>query len=41
MARIGFITLYTPGHLNPSLCLARALKNHRHEGVFFNVPDTE
>ena len=39
MARIGLLTLYATGHLNPSLTLARALKRHGHEVVFFNLPD--
>ena len=39
MARIGLLTLYATGHLNPSLTLARALQRHGHEVVFFNLPD--
>lgn len=37
MARIGFITLYATGHLNPSIVLAQALKQRGHEVVFFNI----
>jgi zeaxanthin glucosyltransferase len=40
LSRIGFITLYAPGHLNPSLALARALQKHGHEIVYFNLLDT-
>jgi zeaxanthin glucosyltransferase len=40
LARIGFITLYATGHLNPSIALARALEQKGHEVVFFNVLDT-
>ena len=39
MSRIGFIVLYAPGHINPSLTLARALANAGHEIVFFNLLD--
>jgi zeaxanthin glucosyltransferase len=40
LARIGFLTLYATGHLNPSLTLARSLRKQGHEPVFFNIPDT-
>ncbi len=40
MARIGFISLYAPGHLNPSITLARALQETGHEPIFFNLLDT-
>ena len=40
MSRIGFITLYATGHLNPSIVLARALQQQGHEVVFFNILDT-
>jgi zeaxanthin glucosyltransferase len=40
LSRIGFITLYATGHLNPSIVLARALEQQGHEAVFFNIPDT-
>lgn len=40
MARIGILTLYATGHLNPSLALAAALRERGHEPVFFNLPDT-
>lgn len=39
MARIGFITLYATGHLNPSIVLAQAVKQRGHEVIFFNIPD--
>jgi len=39
LARIGFLTLYATGHLNPSLTLARALQQQGHEPVFFNIPN--
>ena len=41
LARIGFITLYATGHINPSIVFARALQKQGHEAVFFNIPDTE
>ncbi len=40
MSRIGFITLYATGHLNPSIVLARPLEQQGHEVVFFNLLDT-
>lgn len=40
MARIGIITLYATGHLNPSLVLARGLEAAGHTAVIFNLPDT-
>jgi zeaxanthin glucosyltransferase len=40
LSRIGFITLYATGHLNPSMVLARALQQQGHEVVFFNTLDT-
>jgi zeaxanthin glucosyltransferase len=40
LARIGFITLYATGHLNPSIALARALEQKGLEVVFFNILDT-
>ncbi len=40
MSRIGFITLYATGHLNPSIVLARALQRQGHEVIFFNILDT-
>jgi zeaxanthin glucosyltransferase len=40
LSRIGFITLYATGHLNPSIVLARALQQQGHEVVFFNILDT-
>lgn len=39
MARIGVLTLYATGHLNPSLTLARSLGRHGHDVIFFNLPD--
>lgn len=41
MARIGILTLYATGHINPSLALAKALQQRGHEPVFFNLPDIE
>lgn len=41
MARIGILTLYATGHVTPSLVLARALLQHGHQVIFFNLPDTE
>jgi zeaxanthin glucosyltransferase len=40
LSRIGFITLYATGHLNPSIVLARTLQQQGHEAVFFNILDT-
>jgi zeaxanthin glucosyltransferase len=40
LSRIGIITLYATGHLNPSIALARALQRKGHEPVFFNILDT-
>ncbi|HTF65588.1 MAG TPA: nucleotide disphospho-sugar-binding domain-containing protein [Edaphobacter sp.] len=40
MSRVGFITLYATGHLNPSIVLGRALEPQGHEVVFFNILDT-
>jgi zeaxanthin glucosyltransferase len=40
LSRIGFITLYATGHLNPSIVLARTLQRESHEAVFFNILDT-
>jgi zeaxanthin glucosyltransferase len=41
LARIGILTLYATGHIFPSLALARALEQHGHQTIFFNLPDTE
>jgi zeaxanthin glucosyltransferase len=41
VSRIGFLVLYSPGHLNPSLALAGALRDRGHDIVFFNLPDVE
>jgi hypothetical protein len=41
MARIGILTLYAIGHLNPSITLARALQAEGDDLVFFNVLDTK
>ncbi len=40
MSRIGILTLYATGHLNPSIVLARTLEQQGHEVVFFNILDT-
>jgi UDP:flavonoid glycosyltransferase YjiC (YdhE family) len=40
LSRIGVITLYATGHLNPSMVLARALQQEGHEVVLFNTLDT-
>jgi zeaxanthin glucosyltransferase len=40
LSRIGFITLYVTGHLNPSMVLAGTLQQQGHEVVFFNTLDT-
>jgi hypothetical protein len=40
VSRIGFLTTYSPGHLNPSTVLGRALKQRNHEPVFFNILDS-
>jgi MGT family glycosyltransferase len=40
LSRVGFITLYATGHLNPSIVLGRALEQQGHEVVFFNILDT-
>jgi len=40
LSRVGFITLYATGHLNPSIVLGRALEPQGHEVVFFNILDT-
>lgn len=39
MPRIGFLSLYAPGHVHPSLALARGLQQKGYEVVFFNLPD--
>jgi zeaxanthin glucosyltransferase len=40
LSRIGILTLYATGHLNPSIVLAHALEQQGHEVVFFNILDT-
>jgi zeaxanthin glucosyltransferase len=40
MSRIGILTLYATGHLNPSIVLAAALEKAGYKAVFFNVLDT-
>lgn len=40
MARIGILTLYATGHLNPSLALARGLQAAGHKPILFNLLDT-
>lgn len=41
LARIGFLSLYAPGHLNPSMAFGKALEERGHTVTFFNVLDTE
>jgi UDP:flavonoid glycosyltransferase YjiC (YdhE family) len=40
LSRIGFITLYATGHLNPSIVLGRVFEQQGHEVVLFNILDT-
>ncbi len=39
MARIGFLSLYATGHLNPSMAFGKSLKERGHSVTFFNLPD--